>query len=118
VHTGIAASAHLTALVAEKLKAMGVTFSEALPRTRNGVKVLVGGLIASAQRPPTAKGVAFLALEDEKGLVNVVLHPEVYEASREALKASFVVVEGRVQKRGKGVSVVAGKVVPLEPERE
>jgi error-prone DNA polymerase len=117
-HTGIAASAHLTALVAEKLKAMGVTLSKALPKLRDGAKVLVGGVIASAQRPPTAKGTAFLALEDEKGLVNVVLKPQVYEASREALRASFVVVEGKVQKRGKGVSVVARRVMPLEPESD
>jgi hypothetical protein len=47
-----------------------------------------------------------------------VLKPQVYEASREALRASFVVVEGKVQKRGKGVSVVAQRVVPLEPERD
>ncbi len=56
----------------------------------------------------------FLALEDEEGLVNVILRPEVYEASREALKATFVAVEGRVQRQGQAVSVVGQRVAAVE----
>ena len=75
--------------------------------------VWVGGVVASAQRPPTAKGTAFLALEDEGGLINVVLRKEVYEEHRRLLKAPFVAVQGRVQRRGEALSVVAVKVVAL-----
>ena len=95
---------------------MGVTPSRALPDLRDGCKVWVGGVLVSAQRPPTAKGTAFLALEDEQGLINVVLRPEVYEASRKALKSPFVVVEGQLQKRGQATSIMARKVIPLEME--
>ena len=115
-HTGIAAGAHLTALVGDKLRAMGITPSGALPDLRDGARVWVGGVIASAQRLPTAGGTAFLALEDEGGLINVVLRPQVYEASCQALKSPFVVVEGQVQRRGQAISVLARKVMPLQVE--
>ncbi len=115
-HTGVSVHEHLTALVSGKLRRMGGTPSGALPDLRDGCKVWVGGVVVSAQRPPTAKGTAFLALEDEGGLINVVLRPKVYEASRKALKSPFVVVEGRLQKRGQAISVLARKVIPVELE--
>ena len=114
-HTGVAASAHITALVGDKLRRMGVTPSGALPELRDGVKVWVGGVIVSRQRPPTARGTAFMALEDEGGLINVVLKSKVYEASRKALRSPFVVVEGRLQRQGQAISVLARKVISLEP---
>jgi len=114
-HTGVAASAHITALVGDKLRRMGITPSGALPDLRDGVKVWVGGVIVSRQRPPTARGTAFLALEDEGGLINVVLKPKVYEASRKALRSLFVVVEGRLQRQGEAISVLAHRVIALEP---
>jgi error-prone DNA polymerase len=95
---------------------MGVTPSGALPDLRDGCKVWVGGVVVSRQRPPTAKGTAFLALEDEGGLINVVLRREVYEASRKALRSPFVVVEGRLQRRGEAISVLARRVMALEVE--
>jgi hypothetical protein len=55
-------------------------------------------------------------LEDEGGLISVVLRPRVYEASRQALKSPFVVVDGRLQRRGQAISVLARKVMPLEVE--
>jgi error-prone DNA polymerase len=95
---------------------MGVTPSGALPDLRDGVKVWVGGIVVSRQRPPTAGGTAFLALEDAGGLIDVVLRPEVYEESRRALKSPFVVVEGRLQRRGQAISVLARRVISLEVE--
>lgn len=117
-HTGVSARQHLTSLVSDKLCAMGVTPSEELPALEDGQRVWVGGVIVSRQRPPTAKGVAFLALEDEGGLINVVVRPEVYEKGREALRSSFVVIEGTLQKRRGAVSVLARRVIPLKVEPE
>jgi error-prone DNA polymerase len=117
-HTGVSAREHVTALVSDKLRRMGVTLGEALREVKNGCQVRVGGVVASAQRPPTAKGTAFLALEDESGLIDVVLRPGVYEASRKALELPFVLVEGQVQKRGRAISVLAHRVTPLEVEME
>jgi error-prone DNA polymerase len=72
------------------------------------------GAVISAQRPPTARGTAFLALEDEGGLINVVLKQKVYEVSQKALKSPFAVAEGRLQRRGEAISVLAREVITLE----
>jgi len=116
--TGMSAGDHLTSLVSDKLEAMDVTPSEKLPGVEDGSRVRVGGVIVSRQRPPTAKGVAFLALEDEGGLINVVVHPTVYEENRVALHAPFVVVEGQLQRRGKAINVVAREIVALVDKDE
>ena len=117
-HTGVSASEHLTSLVGEKLQAMSVTPSERLPELEDGREVWVGGVIVSRQRPPTAKGMAFLALEDEGGLINVVVRPNVYDENRSALKSPFVVVDGLVQRRDKAINVLARRVIPLKMELE
>lgn len=113
-HTGMSAREHLTSLVSDRLEAMGVTPSGNLPELEDGRRVQVGGMIVSRQRPPTAKGVAFLALEDEDGLINIVIHPEVYERSREALHSPFVVVKGKLQRRSKTISVLAQEIITLQ----
>jgi len=117
-HTGVSAKEHVTSLVGEKLRAMGVTPSAKLPELEGGRRVWVGGVVVSRQRPPTAKGVAFLVLEDAYGLINVVLRPAVYEASRRALGSPFVVVEGWLQRRGQAIDVVAHRVLPLRMEMD
>jgi error-prone DNA polymerase len=112
-HTGMSASAHLTSLVSDKLQAMGVTPSGQLWRLEDGRPVWVGGMVVSRQRPPTAKGMAFLALEDEDGLTNIVIRPNVYEANREALRSPFVVVKGQVERRDQALSVLARDITAL-----
>ncbi len=111
--TGICASGHLTELVSDQLRQMGVVHSNTLPNLAEGCRVWIGGVLVAAQRPPTAKGVAFLALEDQEGLINVVLQPEVYEASRPSLRSRYVAVEGRLQKRLGAVSILAQRVLPI-----
>ncbi len=65
------------------------------------------GLISSRQRPGTAKGVVFLALEDESGLANVVVWPKVWEAKRKVIAhATLLVVQGRLQKQDGAFSVL------------
>ena len=53
-----------------------------IPHFINGARVRVAGLLSLQQRPPTAKGVAFLTLEDESGLINVVIMPDLYKEVR------------------------------------
>ena len=71
--TGISANGHLTDLVSGQLQEMGVTGSATLPDLTNGCRVWIGGVVVAAQRPISAGGIAFLAIEDRWGLVNVVL---------------------------------------------
>ena len=61
---------------------------DALKKLRNGVKTSVAGLVVCIQKPATAKGVAFMLLEDESGLLNVVIYPTVYAKYRSIFKLS------------------------------
>ena len=74
----------------------------------------MGGVIIARQRPPPTRGVAFIALEDEGGVVNVVLRPEVFEAYREVLRSRFVVIEGMLQWQGRVCGVVGERVLAVE----
>ncbi len=59
------------------------------------------------QHPPTAKGFAFLAVEDSSGMVNIVIAPDIYTRDRAALQGAFVLVDGVLQKDHKALNVVA-----------
>jgi error-prone DNA polymerase len=73
-----------------------------------GRRVAVGGLITHRQRPMTARGVIFLNLEDETGLLNVVVLPAVWDAHREVARRSIgVVIEGVVEYRDGVTNLVA-----------
>ncbi|HEV2740406.1 MAG TPA: OB-fold nucleic acid binding domain-containing protein [Candidatus Elarobacter sp.] len=60
----------------------------------------IGGLVITRQRPGTAKGFVSLTIEDETGLVNVIVRPDVYERNRRTILTSqCLIVEGVLQKR-------------------
>lgn len=63
-------------------KSAPFTRADQLPAMKNGFYVRVAGLLSLQQRPPTAKGFAFLTLEDETGVFNIVLMPKIYEQFR------------------------------------
>ena len=74
----------------------------------------VAGQIVVHQAPPTAKGTHFLSLEDEDGLVDVILRAERYGAHRAVVRTtSLLLVEGTLQRRDGAVSVVVERVAPL-----
>ncbi len=71
--TGISPEGHPTRFVREELDRRGVVTALALKSMEDGVRVVVGGVVTHRQRPATASGITFLNLEDETGLVNVVV---------------------------------------------
>ncbi|MBV8333488.1 MAG: hypothetical protein JO192_12180, partial [Candidatus Eremiobacteraeota bacterium] len=74
-------------------------------------------LVITRQRPGTAKGFVFLTLEDETGLVNVIVRPDVYEKYRRVIRTSPVlVIEGKLQKEGGCIDVLARRVWPFDSE--
>jgi DNA polymerase III alpha subunit len=74
----------------------------------------VAGLVAVRQSPPTAKGFVFLTLEDEWGLINVILRPDVFQAHRETfIGASVLVVEGTVQRASGQLNLLADRAWKL-----
>jgi error-prone DNA polymerase len=104
---GFAPGDHIMSLYREALRARGVISSAELETRQDGDRVHVAGWAAVRQRPPTAKGHVFITLEDEEGLVNLVMRPGVYERYREVLRnAALLSVEGRLQREGRAVSVL------------
>jgi error-prone DNA polymerase len=82
--------------------------STQVKKMHKGQRLRYAGVLTVIQRPPTAKGVAFITLEDENGSVDVVVRKEVYEEYRFVIQGSrFLILEGAIQRHGTGVSVLA-----------
>ena len=76
-----------------------------------------GGLVITRQRPGTAKGFVFLTLEDETGMVNVIVRPDVYETYRRPIRSSStLIVEGTLQKESGCVDLLAKKIWSFDDE--
>jgi len=109
--TGVTLGDHPVVAHRATLMARGVLTLAALADAPTGATVTVAGRLVILQRPPTAKGVAFVPLEDESGLGNLVLSPEVDRRDRAALHAGpLVVATGRVQRRAGVVNVQAATI--------
>lgn len=68
----------------------------------------VGGMVITRQRPGTAKGFVFLTIEDETGLVNVIVRPDIYEKYRRTIRTSpMLVIEGKLQKEHGAIDLLA-----------
>src|SRR6185295_10584242 len=110
---GLSPSYHPLALLRPDLPA-DVLNAEQVRTSRDGARVRMGGLVVCRQRPGTAKGFVFLLLEDETGLVNAVIRPDLYEAQRSTIRGeSYLCVEGTVQLRSGTLNLLATGVTPL-----
>ena len=106
--------AHPLSFLRERLAGRGALTAEAMARARDGARAATAGLVLVRQRPGSAKGVIFMTLEDETGTVNVVVWPNVLEKYRQAvLGARLALVQGKVQRAGEIVHLVAGHVEDL-----
>ncbi|MEQ3624190.1 MAG: error-prone DNA polymerase [Celeribacter sp.] len=82
-----------------------------LPRLRYGAPVSLAGLVLVRQKPGSAKGVCFITLEDETGVANLVIWPDLFKAYRPVIMAArLLVVHGRVQTDGRVIHVVANQL--------
>jgi error-prone DNA polymerase len=92
---------HPVAHVRPALRARQVLTAAEARAAGDGADVAVAGLVTHRQRPPTARGVVFLSLEDETGMVNVICPPPVWERHRRvAVAAPALVVRGRIERTG------------------
>ena len=111
---GLTPGDHVMSLYREILRANGVLSSGELATRGDGERVRVAGWAVVRQRPPTAKGHVFITLEDEEGLVNLIVRPDVYERHRDALRNSpLISVEGRVQREGHALSILVYRATAL-----
>ena len=112
--TGLSLTRHPVALMRPHLDARRVLSAVDLQQARAKQRVRVAGLVICRQRPPTAKGVAFLSLEDETGISNLVVPPEVFERDRSVLLGSaFLIAEGRVERVSSVVTVQVARAETL-----
>src|SRR5216110_3509116 len=85
-----------------------------LPRVPDGQYTRVSGCVIAQQRPGTAKGFVFLSLEDETGISNVIVNPDLYEKYRVVInREKFLRVEGVLQNQDHTISIKASRVLPI-----
>jgi error-prone DNA polymerase len=111
---GLSTGDHVMALYRPWLVQRSILSSRELETSADGGRVRVAGLVVMHQAPPTAKGHHFITLEDEEGLINVIVRPKIYAGYRRILHtAPLLIVEGKVQRRDKVVNLLAWRVMPL-----
>jgi error-prone DNA polymerase len=115
---GLSIESHPIALWRPHLKGKQVLRCSEVNRAPAGAKVKVAGLAIVTQRPGTAKGMVFITLEDETGLVNAVLTPPVWDRFREARDEVLLLCEGKVEREEDIVNLMVTSVQRLAPRRE
>jgi error-prone DNA polymerase len=112
--TGLSLRRHPVAFLRGDLASRGMIRCADLATARDGRRVVVPGLVLVRQRPGSAKGVTFLTIEDETGVANVVIWPDLFERQhRLLLSAGMVACHGRVQREGEVVHVIAQRLEDL-----
>src|SRR5260221_5325464 len=98
-----------------QLRPVGIFSAPGLKTMPNGRRVTPAGAVIVRQRPGTAKGFVFLTLEDETGLSQAIVHPQLFADCRSTILSSpGLVVEGIVQNAEGQCSVRAERFWPLE----
>jgi len=116
--TGMTVGPHPMAYHRERMNALGVHKASDLGRVPNGQRLRVGGCVIARQRPGTAKGFVFLSLEDETGVANAIIHPDLFQKNRLLVGSEqFLMVEGILQNQDNVISVKAERVSPLSITR-
>jgi len=111
---GLAPGDHVMRLYRQGLQERGVLDSGQLMERRDGQMVQVAGMVVVRQRPPTAKGHVFITLEDEEGLTNLIIRPNVYERYKDTLRnRPLLLVTGKLQREGQAISVLVQSAAPL-----
>src|SRR5213078_3361420 len=97
-----------------ELNELGASRAIDLQQLRDGSAVKVGGWVIVRQRPGTAKGFVFLTMEDETGVSNVIVTPNVYDHSRSVLvDEPLLLIDGVLQNQDGVIHVKAGRIQPL-----
>ncbi|HWF11421.1 MAG TPA: error-prone DNA polymerase, partial [Bryobacteraceae bacterium] len=112
--TGMTVGRHPMAHRRAEMDKLRVTPAAALPTLAHGRFVRVAGNVIVRQRPGTAKGILFLSLEDETGISNVVIMPDIFDEQRLPILAHpWIMVEGKMQNVDSVIHILAQRVLPL-----
>lgn len=109
--TGLTLGPHAMAYHRADMNAAGITPAADLREKRDGMYTRIAGAVIARQRPGTASGFIFLSLEDETGISNAIIHPELYERNRVAVtRGRFLRVDGTLQNQDGVINVRAAAV--------
>ncbi|MBV8629274.1 MAG: error-prone DNA polymerase, partial [Silvibacterium sp.] len=112
--TGLTVGKHPMHYRRAELSQQGVLSAQQLRQRRDGEFVRTAGCVIARQRPGTAKGFIFLSMEDETGIANVIVTPDLYERERLTVtRSKFLLVEGPLQNQDEVVHVKATRLTPL-----
>src|SRR6058998_1048813 len=112
--TGLTVGPHPMAYHREQLQNAGVCRAIELKSLPNGRRTRIGGCVIARQRPGTAKGFVFLSLEDETGVANAIINPDLFQKNRLLVSSEqFLMIEGILQNQDNVISVKAERVLPL-----
>jgi error-prone DNA polymerase len=112
--TGLTVGPHPMSYRRAYLNQQGIRMAKDLMNLPHGMPVRVAGAVIARQRPGTAKGFVFLSLEDETGIANIIITPQLFEQDHTAvIHHPFLLIAGRLQHQENVISVKAEKVEPL-----
>jgi error-prone DNA polymerase len=112
--TGLTVGPHPMAYRRAWLNAMGIRRASELRDIPSGKRLRIGGCVITRQRPGTAKGFVFISLEDETGVANAIIRPDLFHQNRLLLASErFLAIEGILQNQDNVISVRAERVLPL-----
>jgi error-prone DNA polymerase len=113
--TSVTIGPHPMALRRQEMAVRGVLRASDLPQVRDGRRVRVAGMVITRQRPGTAKGFVFLTLEDETGVANVIVRPDLFDRARlVVVRQPFLLVEGILQYQDGVLSVRAERLQGID----
>jgi error-prone DNA polymerase len=105
---------HPVAIVRPSLDERKILTAAQINQTPNGRWVKVAGLVLIRQRPGTASGIVFETLEDETGIVNLIVRPDIYERYRPAARhAALLQCDGYLERQGQVVHIMAKRLLYL-----
>ena len=112
--TGLTIGPHPMQYRRAELQRMGIYRASDLQHVPNGRRMRIGGCVIARQRPGTAKGMMFMSLEDETGIANAIVAPDLIQKYRVLLiSARFLMIEGILQNQDNVIHIRAEKVFPL-----
>ncbi|MGH9655780.1 MAG: error-prone DNA polymerase [Bryobacteraceae bacterium] len=113
-NSGLTVGRHPMSYYREQLRRADILDAETAKSQRNGTVLTVAGSVITRQRPGTAKGFVFLSLEDETGIINVIVTPGLFERRRAICTAApYLLIKGVLQSISGVVSVKAGEIGDL-----
>jgi error-prone DNA polymerase len=112
--TGLTVGKHPMHYRRQELRSRNVLSASELRRCRDGEYVKAAGCVIARQRPGTAKGFIFISMEDETGIANVIVTPDLYERERlTVVRSKFLLAEGVLQNQDGVIHVKAMRLSAL-----